>query len=157
MPSKLSELEDKLGYRFNDQNILNEAITHSSLRTIDASIKHYERLEHLGDTVIQMVITEYLFKFLRNANEGTLSTKRAQLVGRIKQTEIANELQLSRYINKSPGLMSNFNRYDQFVEAIIGAVYVDAGFGGRGLDKAKPIIFKLWQIQEPSKYSCAIM
>lgn len=158
--SNLKELQNKLGYVFKNPNILKEATTHSSLRASNLNIKYYERLEYLGDAVIQMVITEYLFTSMQDANEGTMSIKRAELVGRIKQTEIANELELSRYIDKSPGFQQNFRRIDEFLEAIIGAIYADAGFGGTGLDQAKPVIFKLWKIQQPNCYftlNCAIM
>lgn len=160
MPPNLRELENKLGYFFKNSKILKEATTHSSLRGTNPNIKYFERLEYLGDSVIQMVITEYLFKSLDGATEGTMSIKRAELVGRVKQTEIANELNLSRYIDKSPGIQDNFNRYDQFLEAIIGAVYADAGFGGKGLDQAKIIIFKLWKLQPPNftfDLNCSIM
>lgn len=160
MSSNLKELQNKLGYVFKNPNILKEATTHSSLRANNLNIKYYERLEYLGDTVIQMVITEYLFTSLPDATEGTMSIKRAELVGRSKQTEIANELQLIRYIDKSPGFQQNFSRYDQFLEAIIGAIYADAGFGGGGLDQARPVIFKLWKIKQPNfsfKMNCAIM
>lgn len=159
MSTNLNELIYKLGYRFKDEKILKEAITHDSLRSNDLDIKHYERLEHLGDAVLQMVITEYLFKTFSDASEGTLSLKRADMVCRVMQTKIANELQLNKYIHKSPGVEeAHFRRYDKFVEAIVGAVYVDAGFGERGLNKAKTVIFKLWKIQEPNKSNdCAIM
>lgn len=159
MPSNLRELERKIGYLFKDPNILKEATTHSSLRTTNRNIKYFERLEFLGDSVVQMVITEYLFKSFEGAAEGTLSIKRAELVGRSKQAEIADQLQLSRYIDKSPGVQGNFNRYDQFLEAIIGAVYADAGFGGQGLDEAKSIVYKLWKIQPPNviESNCTVM
>ncbi|XP_037051797.1 ribonuclease 3-like [Bradysia coprophila] len=107
-----------------------------------------------------MAITEYLFKSMDGANEGTLSIKRAKLVGRSKQTEIANQLQLSHYIDKSPGLQENFKRYDQFLEAIIGAVYADAGFGGQGLDAAKLVVYKLWKLQPTNtnvETNCTVM
>lgn len=158
MPPNLKELENKIGYTFKNPSILKEATTHSSLRTTNPNIKHFERLEFLGDTVVQMVITDYLFKSMEGANEGTLSIKRADMVGRSKQIEIANQLQLSRFIDKSPGVQENFNRYDQFLEAIIGAVYADAGFGGQGLDAAKLIVYKLWKLQPINgNANCTIM
>lgn len=160
MASNLKELENKIGYTFKNSSILKEATTHSSLRNTNSNIKYFERLEFLGDTVVQMVITEYLFKCLDRATEGTMSIKRAELVGRSKQIEIANQLQLSRYIDKSPGVLDNFKRYDQFLEAIIGAVYADAGFGGRGLDQAKLVVYKLWKIQSPRfavTWNCTVM
>ncbi|KAG4077246.1 hypothetical protein HA402_009875 [Bradysia odoriphaga] len=158
--SNLKELENKIGYFFKNRSILKEATTHSSLRTTNPTIKYFERLEFLGDTVVQMAITEYLFKSMDGANEGTLSIKRAKLVGRSKQTEIANQLQLSRYINKSPGVQENFKRYDQFLEAIIGSVYADTGFGGEGLDAAKLFVYKLWKLQPTNtnvETNCIVM
>lgn len=112
---------------------------------------------YLGDAVIQIVITEYLFKVMHDADEGTLSIKRAEMVCRKRQTEIANELKLCEYIQKSSGVQSNFSRYDKLVESIIGAVYVDAGYGERGFGTAKLIVYKLWKIQEPSKWNCVLM
>lgn len=157
MSSNLSDLENKIGYWFRDPKILREAITHDSKRAVDVNMKKYERLEYLGEAVIKIVITEYLFKVMQDANGGILRKKRTEMVCRKKQTQISNELQLCQYIHKSPGVQSNFNRYDKFVEAIIGAVYVDAGFGERGLAKVKLMIYKFWKIQEPAKINCVIM
>lgn len=141
MSVNLRELEDKLGYWFNDPKILKTATTHDSVAMI---YEDYQRLEYIGDTVIKMVITERLFESLKDAGAGTLIDARNSLVNRNKQIKIADQLELSRYVNKSPQY-DKFHRYDRFLEAIIGAVYVDAGYGGQGLDKTKPIIFKLWK------------
>lgn len=157
MSSNLSDLEKKIGYWFGDSKLLKQAITLDTLRANNLNLIVFERLKYLGDAVIQMVITEYLYKVMQDANEGMLSKKRSEMVCRKIQTQIANELQLCQYIHKSPGVRSNFNRYDKFVGAIIGAVYVDAGYGERGLRKVKLIVYKLWKIQEPSKINCVIM
>lgn len=144
MSGNLHELEHKLGYKFNDQKILKLATIHDSPRATNLNNVKCGRLEYIGNAVIEMVITEYLFKSLKNRCEGTMSIKRRHLVTQEKRNEIASELHLRRYINKCPN--TNLIQYEKHLEAVIGAVYVDAGLGGRGLDMARPIIFKLWKI-----------
>ncbi len=122
-------LTDRLGYEFADKNLLSLALTHRS-----AAAQNNERLEFLGDSILNFTIGEYLFKHFVQAKEGQLSRLRAQLVKGETLAEIARELQLGSVLTLGDGEMkSGGSRRDSIladsVEAIIGAIYLDAGMG----------------------------
>ncbi|NND61465.1 MAG: ribonuclease III, partial [Gammaproteobacteria bacterium] len=96
--------------------------------------QHNERLEFLGDAVLDLVISERLYELRPDANEGDLSRLRASLVRRESLAAIATELQLGDYIRLGPGEQRSGGHRRQstmadVLEAVIGAVYIDAGFG----------------------------
>lgn len=156
MSENLRQLEAQIGYQFRNQNILKEALTHGSARSLNINLPHHERLEFLGDAVLSTVMTEYLFFKEGSSTPGQLTERRKGYVCDAKQNEIAEEIQVQRYVKMGPGV-NNFRRYGEFVEAIIGAVFIDAGKGdGDGLKKAKQVIFKLWGLQQPAETSCVI-
>lgn len=156
MTGNLRQLEAQIGYQFRDQNILKEALTHGSIRSQNVSLPHHERLEFLGDSVLSTVITEYLFFKEGSCTPGQLTERRKGYISDAKQNVIAEQIQVHKYVQMGPGV-NNFRRYGEFVEAIIGAVYIDAGKGdGDGLKKAKEVIFKLWGLQQPAETSCII-
>lgn len=139
MMSDYAELEKCLGYQFKDKNLIIEALTHKSYK------KPYnnERLEFLGDAVLNLIVGEYLFKKFPKSNEGELSKIRASLVNETGFTKLAKEIKLGDYIfistaeerNKGRGKASILS--DAF-EAIMGAIYLESG-----LEVLKPIILKL--------------
>ncbi|ODN05379.1 Ribonuclease 3 [Orchesella cincta] len=157
--SNLSELEVKIGYSFNDQALLKEAVTHGSTRNANLNLPHHERLEYLGDAILYTVISEYLFKKYPAASPGELSTKRQVLITDKKQNALAEELELYEHVVMNPSVSRyQFQRYGEFVEAIIGAVYMDAGGSTvNGLKKAKEVIFHLWQLEDPNTTGCLII
>lgn len=158
MPKNLGDLERQIGYRFNDQKILKEAMTHGSSRVDNVSLRHHERLEFLGDAVLQTVISSYLFKASITAAPGELTMDRQQLVSDNKQNQIAFEISIQDYVETHSSMQrSNFRRYGEFIEALIGAVFVDAGYNGIGLEKAQEVIYKLWKIQPPNNSNCTVM
>ena len=133
------KLEDKLNYHFDNKALIIEALTHKSYK------KPYnnERLEFLGDAVLDLIVGEFLFEKFPDSDEGILSKIRASLVNESGFTLLAKSLDLGEYIYLSiaeennngrtkPSLLSNA------FEAIIGAVYLEAG-----LDKSKEIAIKL--------------
>ncbi|ABV35759.1 Ribonuclease III [Shewanella sediminis HAW-EB3] len=116
-----------LGYEFNDQSLLEHALTHRS-----ASSKHNERLEFLGDSILSIIISDALFHQFPKATEGDLSRMRATLVCGKMLAEIGFEFKLGDYLNLGPGELKSggFRRESiiaDAVEAIIGAVYIDSG------------------------------
>jgi ribonuclease-3 len=140
-----SYLEDRLGYRFENKQLIIEALTHKSYK------KPYnnERLEFLGDAVLDLIVGEYLFLKFPNSNEGILSKIRASLVNESGFTLLARTIHLGDYMYLSlaeennngrdkPSLLSNA------FEAIIGAIYLEAG-----LQKAKDIAIKLLEECHP--------
>lgn len=122
------ELARKLNYVFHEPTLLKIALTHRS-----KGGDHNERLEFLGDAVVNFVIAEILYQQFPKATEGELSRWRATLVNRDTLAELAKEFELGRYLFLGPGELRSGGSERQSIlscamEAIIGAVYLDGGF-----------------------------
>lgn len=118
----------KLEYSFNDITLLDEALTHRSY-----AARNNERLEFLGDGILNFVIAHELFKLYPDVQEGDLSRLRANLVNKDSLAEIANQLNLGEVIKLGSGELKSggFRRPSilaDAVESILGAVYCDSGF-----------------------------
>ena len=127
-PSTLSALSARLEYTFKDPALLSEALTH---RSVGAT--NNERLEFLGDGVLNFVIADKLFRMYPQMREGDLSRLRASLVNRDSLADISRELDLGAYIKLGAGeLKSGGHRRASILadalESILGAVYCDSGF-----------------------------
>ena len=123
-----NELLQKLEYEFKQAKLLKIALTHRS-----KGGEHNERLEFLGDAVVNFVIAEILYQQFPKATEGELSRWRASLVNRDTLAELAKEFELGRYLFLGPGELRSGGSERQSIlscamEAIIGAVYMDGGF-----------------------------
>jgi ribonuclease-3 len=123
-----NELSQKLNYEFKDPTFLKIALTHRS-----KGGDHNERLEFLGDAVVNFVIAETLYYQYPKATEGDLSRWRASLVSRDALAQLAAQFDLGQYIFLGPGeLRSGGNERPSIIsctmEAVIGAVYLDGGF-----------------------------
>ncbi len=136
---ELKELERSLDYRFKNKNLIIEALTHKSYK------KPYnnERLEFLGDAVIDLIVGEYLFKKFPNVDEGELSKLRASLVNEKGLEKLAKKLDLGKYIFISLAEENNKGRekaslLSNAFEAVMGAIYLE-----KGLEKVKEIVLKL--------------
>ena len=128
MTQQLEHLSKLLNLQFNDISLLRTALTHRS-----ASADNYERLEFLGDGALNFIIASELYRLKPSYNEGFLSRLRANLVRGKTLSEIARELNLGNFLHLGPGELKSggFLRdsiLSDVVEAIIGAVYLDAGF-----------------------------
>ena len=121
-------LERLLGLSFTDPTLLQEALTHKS-----AGTPNYERLEFLGDAVLEVVVTEQIYRLYPTLDEGAMTRMRVALVRRESLAEVAKRLQLGRYLEfgqgerKSGGMHRASILADSF-EALVGAVYLDGGF-----------------------------
>jgi ribonuclease-3 len=129
---KLQDLEDKLGLDFSNKELLKTAITHSSYANQKIKIDFNERLEFLGDSVLQLVISEYLYCHFTEKPEGYLSKIRSLIVCENSLCDIGNKWQLGMYMNMSKGeeITGGRNRVSilaDCVEAIIAAIYLDKG------------------------------
>lgn len=117
-----------IDYQFNNERLLSQALTHRSYGT-----PHYERLEFLGDGLLNLVVADLLYQCHPSATEGDLSRLRSRLVRDVTLAEIARDLKLSQYLHlgvgekKSGGFLRESILAD-VVEAIIGAIYLDGGF-----------------------------
>lgn len=139
MSKNIDTLEEKLGYKFKDEKLIIEALTHKSYKQPYDN----ERLEFLGDAVLDLIVGEYLFKKFNKSDEGKLSKIRASLVNEAGFDKLARSLELGDYIllsnaeennggREKPSLLSNA------FEAIIGAIYLEDG-----LPTANEIAIKL--------------
>jgi ribonuclease-3 len=127
----LDELLNKLGYRFEKSELLDEALTHVSAP--QAGGQSYQRLEFLGDRVLGLAIAELLFKTFPGAPEGELSRRLAELVRRESCAEIAIAWDVGPYLRLGAGEAHSGERRNQTIladvcEAIIGAVFIDGGY-----------------------------
>jgi ribonuclease-3 len=130
----VNPLEERIGYKFRNPLLLAEALTHPSLRH-ETQRQHFDnqRLEFLGDAVLQLVITEHLYAFFSGEAEGRLTKLRSRLVSREALKQHASVLELGRYLmmgrgeEASGGRMRDSTLADAF-EALIGAMYLDSDF-----------------------------
>lgn len=121
----LENLQEELGYQFRDQDLLIQALTHSSCSPVNN-----ERLEFLGDAVLKFVLSRFLFKALDLAGEGDLTKERAALETNVRLAHVANELNVASLIRlgkgaRKDGIGKNEGVLAGVVEAIIAAVYLD--------------------------------
>lgn len=142
----LFDLQSKLGYRFDNEHLLRHALTHKSYvnenRSLD--IRDNERLEFLGDAVLDLVISEILFILFPGLKEGPLSKKRASIVREESLAAIAREIDLGEYILLGKGeLLSGGKNKSSLLadafEALVAAMYLDGG-----LEITKEVIEKLF-------------
>ncbi len=130
----LDVLEKRLGYSFKDQSLIIQAITHRSYinEHADFGYPHNERLEFLGDAVLELIVTEHLFRNYANP-EGELTNWRAALVNAKTLAGIATQLQFEEFLLLSKGEARDKNSKARMyilanaIEAIIGAIYMDGG------------------------------
>jgi ribonuclease-3 len=142
----LKEIQTRLEYSFKDITLLEEALTHDSNRVNDRNLRTYQRLEFLGDSVLSLIITDYLFRTYPNSNEGELTIKRKEWTESLKQSQIAEKLNIKEHISFGQSVnRALFSKYHSFVESLIGAVYIDGG-----LDAAKQVINRLWELRDNS-------
>ena len=139
------QLQKSLGYQFKDEKLITEALTH---RSYSRNFNN-ERLEYLGDAVLDLIVGEYLYKLFPEAEEGMLSKLRAALVNEESFDKLAKRINLGKYLLLSSAEENNGGREKPSIlssafEALIGAVYLEAGF-----ETAKDIALKLLKEEYP--------
>jgi ribonuclease III len=137
---KHDALQERLGHRFRDPRLLAQALTHRSY-----SAPHNERLEFLGDGVLNCIVAAELYTRFTGLREGELSRLRASLVREQRLHELASELALGDYLRLGEGELKSggFRRPSilaDALEALIGAVYLDGGF-----DAARSVVVRLYR------------
>ena len=132
---KFEEFAQKMGVVFNDIGLLRTACTHRSYLNENkgAGLEHNERLEFLGDAVLELVITYFLFKKYPKKNEGDMTSYRAALVNTVSLSRVAESLGVNEYLLLSRGEEKDKGRARSIiladsVEAIIGSIYIDQGY-----------------------------
>jgi len=145
MHKELEALQKRLGYQFKDQNLIIEALTHKSSK----QPYNNERLEFLGDAVLDLIVGEYLYHEFKEVAEGELSKLRASLVNEKSFEKLARLLHLGEHIYISMAEENNNGREKSSLlsnafEAIIGALYLEAG-----LEKARALATALMEEAYP--------
>ncbi len=147
----MSSLEEVIGYKFSDKELLSEALTHKSHATESGSPRYNERLEFLGDSVLGLVVSYYLFLKNPSEDEGFLSKTKSAIVSRANLARWAEAISLGHHLNLGAGehLSGGSQRHSilaNAVEAILGAVYLDGG-----LAHVEKIVIPWLESQAPEK------
>ena len=135
MDNRFRELEEKIGYTFRDFSLLKRAMMHSSY-TNERHLEKYkcnERLEFLGDAVLELVSSEYLFRESPKVSEGELTKTRASMVCEPSLAQCARDIALGKYLllrngEEATGGRNRDSITSDAMEALIGAIYLDGGF-----------------------------
>lgn len=157
----LSSLEKAIKIKFRNQDLLQQALVHRSYlnENEDFPLDHNERLEFLGDAVLELIVTEYLYRNYPNP-EGELTNWRAALVNAKMLAKLAESLGMNDYLLLSHGEAKDVGRARQYIladafEALIGAIYLDQGhqkaseFVQRVILEELPVIIKQKLYQDP--------
>ena len=158
MSDKFSELESKIGFEFKNKDLLLTALTHRSYlnENLNWRLDHNERMEFLGDAVLELVVTEHLYRNYPNP-EGEMTNWRAALVNANILSKITAEFNLNDYIMLSRGEARDTGRARQYIlanamESLIGAIYLDQGYEACGKFISKFILKELPAIIENHLY-----
>lgn len=129
----LAEFERRLGVHFEDQNLLLQAVVHRSYlnENSNAPVGHNERLEFLGDAVIELVVSEHLYRNF-DSPEGDLTNWRASLVNAEMLSDIAKEIGIEPHLRLSRGEAKEMGKARRYIlanafEAVVGAIFLDQG------------------------------
>lgn len=147
---RFSELEQKLGYRFNDISLLATALTHSSWAN-EHNALHNERLEFLGDAVLELTVSLEIYRRFPKEREGGMTRLRARMVSEGKLTELARMLDLGSLLFMGRGEEAQGGRdrpalIADAMEAVLGAVYLDGGH-----EAASTLIHQLYKGRWPEE------
>ena len=139
----LDALEARIGYKFQNPALLLQAVTHKSWTAEYPRQPNYERLEFLGDAVLQLSVTDYIHKMYPSMEEGQLSKLRSSVVSAEPLQQVADEIKLFNWIREL-GLPEARKRHSSVagdaVEALIGAIYIDGGW-----DEANATVLRLFR------------
>ena len=129
------EFEKRIGINFKNQNLLTQAFVHRSYinENKNSGLDHNERLEFLGDAVLELVITDFLYSNYPDEDEGALTAYRSALVNADTCADIAKKLDFNNYLLLSKGESKDIGRARQYIlanalEALIGSIYLDQGY-----------------------------
>lgn len=133
--SDIAKLEGILGVTFKDKNLLQRAVTHRSYLNENRGVAqdHNERLEFLGDAVLELAVTDFLFGKYPDKTEGDLTSIRAALVNTNTLSETSTRLSVNQFLLLSRGESKDVGRARQYIlanvfEALVGALYIDQGY-----------------------------
>lgn len=138
----ISKFEEIIDYKFENKNYILEALTHSSYSNENKNYKYNERLEFLGDSVLSIIVSDYLFKTENNLPEGELTKLRANIVCEESLSEVASKIKLGEYLllgkgEEATGGRERISILADALEAVIAAIYLDGG-----IENSRKFIFK---------------
>jgi len=142
---QVSDLDQRLGYRFESRELLERALTHASVRSGRGGRSDNERLEFVGDRVLALAVVEMLCEFFPEASEGDLARRFNLLVRGEACAAVARELHLGAHLIMGDGEAESGGRGKDTIladamEAVLGAIFLEAGF-----EKARTVVRALWQ------------
>jgi ribonuclease-3 len=149
MAEDIEKLKNTIGYNFKDKALLREALTHRTYAVENGLKYDNQRLEFLGDAVLEIVLTEYLFKLYTELPEGKLTKIRSAMVRQDALAILARELELGKFLLAGRGELENGgtdrdSTLSDLFESLIGAYYLDAGF-----ENVKEFILRVMKEQFP--------
>jgi len=138
-------LEGRVGYTFTDPALMKLALTHRSVSSDDPARKDNERLEFLGDAVLQLIVTDLLYDSYPQLAEGQMAKVRAAVVSRGTLAEVARHIDVGSHIELAASEAATGGREKDSiladaVEAVIGAIYLDGGF-----EPTRRVVLELWE------------
>ncbi len=159
---KLEDFEKKTNIIFKNKDILKQAFIHRSYINENprTNLHHNERLEFLGDAVLELVVTDFLYSKYKNHNEGDLTAYRSALVNAVTLSEVANELSFNDLIMLSKGEAKDLSRARSSIladayEAYVGAIYLDLGYEQARNFIEKTVLIKTEEIIKKGAYKDA--
>ncbi len=148
-----SDFEKKIKVVFQNKDLLKQSFTHRSYINENPAVtlSHNERLEFLGDAVLELIVTDFLYKKYPHYPEGKLTALRSALVNAVIISEIASKIGMNEYLLLSKGEAKDFGKARQYIlantyEAFIGAMYLDQGYGVADKFVAKTLLPKTEEI-----------
>lgn len=151
---ELESLENSIHYHFSDRTLLTRALTHTSYAYEQnaSKMEHYERLEFLGDAVIGLAVSTFLFTIYPEQPEGDLSKRRASVVNEAQLADLARKIDLGRYLLLGKGEDQTGGREKPSIlanayEAMIAAIYLDGGW----LEALKVCRSQFWNLLLPGR------
>lgn len=145
MNNNFDQLEQSLNYKFKNRSLLEEALSHPSLKQMEETSPNYERFEFLGDSILGFLVTEMIFNKYHDYDEGDLAKLKSYVVSHDVLVKIAKNLSLADYIimtsgEENSGGRENSNNLENALEALIAGIYLDSN-----IDQTKQIVNRLWQ------------
>lgn len=148
-----AKFEESSGFVFNNKDLLKQAFLHRSYinENPKVGIGHNERLEFLGDAVIELIVTDFLYKNYPNEDEGSLTAYRSALVNAILMSEVATEIDMNSYLLLSKGELKDTGKARMYIlantfESFAGALYLDQGYDACERFLQKTLLAKIERI-----------
>lgn len=153
------QIEKKLGFKFKNKELLVQAFTHRSYinENPEFNLSHNERLEFLGDAVMELIVTEHLYKDHPDKTEGDMTNWRAALVNAKMLTSVAEELGFNDFLLLSKGEAKEGGKARAYIlanswEAVVGAIYLDSGYEAAEKFIKKYLLSRLPEIIKEGSY-----